>query len=425
VSSDARKCARGRGAGRRSPRSPSTVSALLLAALAAAPGAGCDERERTESRLWTLYDIQRALDENRPIAGGPTLGPGIPASAVITRGADGTDTLTVNPCFAEGKPAAFVTTELWINFSQAPWVQPVYAQLEAGGASPVPLVDRSGAFKNPDGTPKAAPLLIDVGPESHFYSPFWRLDFAVVGPINDIYRYRSTRTMLNAGVPIERGTVRTCPLRPLDREIKGHMNDPTWGTPLPPVPAAEAWLAGKLMGVFDFGPRIVDVVDPAVAGVEGLTEPLPFFQFVVISSAGVPQLKFPRVAGVGPLFSGKAADVDSGPDWAQPHFGGYWHLYGAVLPPSADGFYARGDDGEILHPVAVEAANTAGIDLLEYEGRVALDKTCFDQPDFPVSCYWLDSQARVEGALGAANLIPTEISGTCPFVFYDKKPVRR
>jgi hypothetical protein len=56
---------------------------------------------------------------------------------------------------------------------------------------------------------------------------------------------------------------------------------------------------------------------------------------------------------------------------------------------------------------------------------VALDKTCFDQPDFPVSCYWLDSQARVEGALGAANLIPTEISGTCPFVFYDKKPVRR
>ena len=67
------------------------------------------------------------------VAGGPTLGAGMPATMLLDRKTDGTLTLKVGAAFAEGKPAAFVTTELWINYGDNVWLQPLYAQLAAAG----------------------------------------------------------------------------------------------------------------------------------------------------------------------------------------------------------------------------------------------------------------------------------------------------
>ena len=99
--------------------------------------------------------------------------------------------------------------------------------------------------------------------------------------------------------------------------------------------------------------------------------------------------------------------------WPQPHFGAFWRVYGAVVPDSAAAFAAADHPGAFV---------PAGVDILEYEGRVALDQSCFNG-DITL-CNWLDSQAKVEQTLGAGSLIATEITGTCPLVFYNKLPVK-
>jgi hypothetical protein len=125
-----------------------------------------------------------------------------------------------------------------------------------------------------------------------------------------------------------------------------------------------------------------------------------------------------RVAAVGPLFSGKAADVgvDAATGWPQPHFGAFWRVHLAVLPATG-GAFDRDEHAGVSVP--------AGMDIRDYQGRVALDTACFNEPTFPGGCTWLDSQAKIESILGASAIVPTQIMGTCPFVFYDKKPVKR
>ncbi|HEY7372323.1 MAG TPA: hypothetical protein VIF57_09210 [Polyangia bacterium] len=329
----------------------------------------------------------------------------MPASAILTTQPDGTDTLNVVPTFAEGAPAAFVTTELWIDYDQV-WLEPGYVQLDS--ANPV------HRLAYPDG--RNSPLIIDVGPDSTFYSPFWQLSTALVGPQSDVDHYRSSRALRDAGVPIAPFVPHACPLRPpnvLGASPGQHPVEPTWKTELDDLPAGDAWLNGEKLGLFDLGPNVFS------ADANGVVEALPFFIFVAADATGAvgPCPMAWRVAGVGPLFSGRAADVgvDAATGWPQPHFGAFWRVYLAVLPAGA-GAFAAAD-----HP----ATNPAGVDLLDYQGRVALDAKCFDQPDFPTGCTWLDSQARIEAILGARNLLATEITGTCPLVFYNKKPVKR
>src|SRR5262249_22992168 len=150
---------------------------------------GCGERHHAEHKIWTLFDALAAARAHTNVAMGPTLPQGLPAAAMVSDKGDGTYTLTVNTGFAEGKPAAFVTTELWVNFDEDAWVQPIYAQYDKLGS---PLPD--------------APLLIDVGPASAFYSPFWGVKVATVE-----HAYKSTRDLLDDHVPItETGLVKTC-----------------------------------------------------------------------------------------------------------------------------------------------------------------------------------------------------------------------
>jgi hypothetical protein len=360
-----------------------------------------------------------AVQSGGTVGQSPTLPDGIPGSDLLEPQPDGSYTLKVHPAFAEERPAAYVTSEIWSGYIDSVWLEPIYAQLASAGPPPQPLVD--------GGTGKQAPRIVDVGPDTTFYSPFWQVNAAVVGEVAADH-FRSSHALLDAGVPIVPLGESTGPLAP--REIAatppgGHLVEPTWGTALDDIVTSDVWLEdegkSELVGLLNFGPNLIRL--DAIPGRGAIVEALPLFLFVS-TAGGTPSalVAEPRVAGVGPLGSGVPADVGVGPKhgWPQPRFGGFWRVTTATLPPAGGPFHADG------HPTAAAAATGAGIDVKEYEGRVALDAACFDDAaHFPGGCTWLDSQARVESLLGAGALAPTELTATCPFVFYDKTPVER
>jgi hypothetical protein len=374
------------------------TAAVLLATLAA----GCGERHHLDNHLWTLFDIQAQLQAGGNVGVGPSMPDGVPASALMTDNHDGTFSLKVIPAFSEGAPAAYVTTDIWVNYDEDDvWPQQLFVQ----------MADADHPLTNADGSP--APVLVDVGPKSTFYSPFWQYEQAVVGPGTDPDHFRSVRDLLDAALPTTPAANHTAPLRPLSvvaAPAGQPMVEPTWQTPLDTLPAEEAWLDGTKLGIFDFGTGLFEIDED-----ELYVEPIALFVFV--GADGTPTPGALWVAGVGDLFSGEEAEVNTDPATGdpQPQFGGFWRLDLAALPGGAGPF-----------DVATHAAAApAGVDLKDYQGRVALDVSCFDAPTFPTSCTWLDSQASIEDALGAANITETEIMQAAPLVFYDKKPVKR
>lgn len=365
------------------------TGAVAIALGAAACGQDADPHP--QMRTWTLFEIQQELERNGNVAIGPTLPEGMPASAILTRGTDGVDRLNTLPCFSEGAPCAYVTAELRVNVPDL-WLQPVYALVTPAGDSVAPLA--------------GAPLLVDVFVGSTFYSPFWELNYAVVPSDTPVDHFTSTRQLFDEHATIKPVAPHTCPLRPLTvRAATDGSQD---------VGEAEGMYNGARAGVFDFGP------DNFKVGPQGLIEELPFFKFV---KPGDDELMAPNVASVGPLFSGRPADVTyDGTGRPYPRFGAWWRIYAAVLPAQAGAFHQ-----DTLTEVQKAAIMTAHPDLVlaDYEGRVAIDATCFADAGFPDACAWLDSQAKVEAALGAANIVRTEITGVCPLVRWGGKPVKR
>jgi hypothetical protein len=395
-----------------SQRTPGVHGAVLAVAITSLSMAGCGPRHDVKHGTWTLFDIQSALHAGQNVAMGPTFPDGIPASAFLTMG-QGFDTLNVVPMFSDGEPAATVTTDIWVNYDEV-WLQPGFVQAtDLSRADPL--------LRNPDQSP--APLLLDVGPKSTFYSPFWQLSYAVVGDV-DPNLYRSTRDIRDAHLETEPIEPRLSPLRPLDVPVLGaapgaHPTEPTWNTALPDIPAGEAWINGQKFGQLDFGPRIFDYEAYEDQGT--IVEPFPLFLFYAADATGalVPLPNAYRVGGVGELFSGATADEDEAAadatGFSQPHFGGFWRFHQAIVPPGAAAFTAG----------ALPGPAPAGVDLKLYQGRVALDAACFARSDFPAGCDWLDSQAKIEATLGTMGIVPTEVLSTCPFVYYDGKPVTR
>jgi hypothetical protein len=380
-----------------SGKSPHRACAAALAA-GTLVLVGCNARERVDHDVWTLFDFETAYEVDGPVAIGATFPTGIPASALLTENAAGALTLKVQRAFAEEKPAAFVTTELWVNYDDAIWLQPLYAQFV--GADLAAQID--------------APLVIDFGPESAFYSPFWQVNYAVVG---DVPGYRSSKDLLDAASLIIPAGMKTCPLRPLDVVGTGLALPMEWDAwnasiSLQNVPVGEAVYEdeerSETVGVFDFGH---DLFELAVGDHGAVVEASPMFLFV--DAGGTALTSEPRVLGAGPV------GVDAASGRPRPRYGGLWRVYQAVLPGSAGPFH--GD----LHTEARAAAMRAGGDPLDYEGRVAIDTSCFDAAanDFPDGCVWLDSQAKLESLLGSGRLVATDVTQTGPIVLYDKQPV--
>jgi hypothetical protein len=355
----------------------------------AAAAASCNARVREERQVWNLYKIEAALDANTPVAASEDLPAGIPASAFLTRSSSSV-TLNVQRAFAEGAPAAYVTTEIWVDYYDAVWTQPLY----------VPAIDAMTLV--PDGR-----RVIAVGPDSSFYSPFWQRNVAVVGNVPSD-RYQSVKKLLDDASQVIPGGMRTGPLHPPD--VIGTLALPkpwdAWNVPLQTVPTGEAVREDEgtveVFGLFDFGPNLFEL---AVEAHGAIVEASPMFVFA--KPDGGLNVEEPRVLGAG--------DVASDPAGPRPRYGGLWRLYKVWLPGTAGPFH--GAD----HPAARDAS---AADPLEYEGRFALDKACFDAAaNFPGGCVWLDSQAQLESVLGEGHLEPTDIMQTGPIVLWQKKAV--
>jgi len=312
---------------------------------------------------------------------------GVPAAQLLERDTDGVVHLKVHRAFADGRPAAFVTTEIWVSYADGVWVQPLYAQSVDGQM----LV-------------AGAPRIIDVGPESSFYSPFWQVNLAVVGDVPGD-RYRSAKQLLDGASAIVPAVPHTCPLRPLDMAGSIALPPPwdAWNLPLRAIPTGEAVYdnegASTRVGLFDFG---VDLFRARADTHDGVVvEELPMFVFA--DADGRLLADVPRVAGAAP----------------RPGAGALWRIYKVTLPRGAGAFHGS------AHPAAV-ASIAADSDALELEGRVALDVGCFDDAaDFPDGCVWLDSQAKLESLLGSASVQPTAMTANSPLVLYDKQAVAR
>src|SRR5438128_1229469 len=77
------------------------------------------------------------------------------------------DGLAVQPAFADARPAAFVTTEIWDGFPRV-WAQPLYV-----------LVTGFDAQQGPRALPGALPIF-GLSPASRFYSPYWQTYYLTV-----------------------------------------------------------------------------------------------------------------------------------------------------------------------------------------------------------------------------------------------------
>ena len=105
----------------------------------------------------------------------------------------------------------------------------------------------------------------------------------------------------------------------------------------------------------------------------------------------------------------------------QPRFGAFTRFYLAYLPDAAAAFDPAANPAAVMRLGALATP----VDPKVYQGRVALNKDCFAADTFPASCTWLDSQQRVEDALGHAGLERTQVSAATPLVFYGGKAIPR
>lgn len=384
---------------------------MLVAALTAAcasPSSATDEPRR----LYTLFDIQAALHEGRMLPAGPAFPTGIAPDSILTRG-DPADTLKIAPAFSEGAPAAYVVTDLWLNFPEV-WVQPWYILVtDWNEKSP-----RQNQLKDAQG--KNTPPLIDVGPDSGFYSAFWRHIYAVVPPGTPPDKYVSSRQLFDDGIPlhfaapwfytVRPATVGLVPAKPLHPILQVEVGNISLGE--------AALIEGATVPYFNVGGTNFRFDDALVV------EETPLFIFVRRDAAGVPiRLGAPDVVGSGPLYARRPADVANG----QPRFGAFTRFYLAYLPATAAAFDLA------AYPLASQRlqALVPPIDPRAYQGRVALngskvaatDVDCFADEMFPDTCRWLDSQQRIEEGLARQDIERTGVTAATPLVFYGGKAV--
>jgi len=302
---------------------------------------------------------------------------------------------------AEGRTAAYVTLVVWLNIPKV-WLQPAYIQVENWPIDPITVPD--------------SPILIDVPEKTLFYSPFWNVDLAVVGPNSNPDQFHSTRELLDANPPVplhfrSSDNYAVSPIGFLPTPVGTHLVDPTWGFDLHDIPIATARFNGEERQLLDMGSGTIR------SDSSGLIEALPLFTFARRGPDGhATVIAAPHVAGVGPSHSGRQPAIFRDPDTGldEPTLGRLWNLVLVVLPPEADAF------ARAAHPAATVPAGT---EIREFEGRVALDSACFDSPSFPSGCSWLDSQSQIEGAIGDSDLIPTLVNVNSVFMSVDQSAV--
>jgi hypothetical protein len=407
--------------------------------------AGCEEQPRKPPA--TVVDLARLQALYRQGAAIPF---GVGADAVFSAGFDpeyflaAPNTISVAGAYTEKVASAYMTTDLWLNFP-AVWIQPMYV-LVNGAGKPVTLT-------NPDGSDSASkPWIFSVGPQSRFWSPYWRVHTVNVGQdkIPDS-RFRSVREVLAANLPITPGPGRLVTIAPPDMApskpetflLPPPAKPETPATPtMPakpfawptswPVTQGQAWLDGQAVSFLDFGTSRFEWNEEG----EVLDQPL-FFFFVQdpTTHAWVSASAIPRIGGTGPLYARRPALAPTG----QPSFGSFWRLWAARLPPTAQVFVPSNPEVMQFHErvarqevqLAEVARDPTGTDpelddaMLRHAFQIVLDRPGHSGKDCVLNaatgtaldqCLWLDSQAAIESNLPRESLLPSEIVVTCPYL---------
>jgi len=400
----------------------SRVVRHLRGALVLAVGlAACDEPRPASPQLWTLFDVQalyaRGAQPTRAIATDAGLPGGVPLGSILE--VDRT-TLAVQPAWAEGYAAAYVTTEVWTNFDQV-WAQPMYVPIRGwAGADAIEVVDANGAWHP----------IFSVGPDSLFYSPFWQIIYVLVpDSIND-GDLTSVGQVLDGGYALYPSIGWVAALSP---------GDVTLGM-MPPMPSGGAlpgqgWLDGAPISFIKFPAAPFWFDDQLVV------EEIPIFHFVFAKADGsLIEPAIPSVLGTGPLYSNRAAPLVG--ELPTAKYSAYWRVYAVTVPLTARVFALPGsqlaldlaEDGlELDAPYGESVLNPVMPSEVELRdtlpGRIAVNPSCFadlalTNPNFSSACGWLDSQADIELLLPTAAIVRTDITVTCPLVSVLGAPVR-
>lgn len=409
-------------------RVEAAVFAALLASLALGLGA-CDAPDaRARPVLLTTADFASRVAAGASPDEGLAPGYGLPGGMLLKSilGTDGK--LALRETFTEGYRSEYVTTEIWAGFP-AVWVQPVY----------IPVMGYAA-----DGTPNRLPIedehpIFSVGLRSAFYSPYWEVHTFEVPAGDDVASFKSVRDVLDRGLNLREGEARTMALvpdsvaPPTPTDLKDPANEfvvPKIGGPT----KRKGLLAGKEIDFLDFngGTFTWDAY--------GVVEEAPIFVWVMRDAKGDLQaLDLPTVAGTGPLYSNRPAQV-WGPKGNVPKYGSYWRLYTVEVPLTAQVFAGPKDETTraalaqwprltaAMYDPTITVANSS-----LYTGRVIVNPTCVadannvepDPKDDPAltNCRYIDSQPKIEHFVPGAAIVRTDILVTCPFVSYRDAPV--
>lgn len=297
------------------------------------------------------------------------------------------DAVVVHPAFAAGDVAAFAITEVWENHPD-PWVEPVYQFVEEFDAD-----NPFGRRKTSGGKP--VPGLFGVGTDSTFYSPFWRLQFAVAGSdpgpftnVHDITQYA-----------MHRGPVVICPIVP-DGVRLSAARRPLSGDVFPDVAVGPAYVNGALVSYLDFGPNR-QVANAYEDGADGTVTAADLYVWVSLAADGTRTLlELPPVLP------------------AEAHEHAYVRRVDVVLgdrpvfvPAALTALRAKLVAAGVTVPPADPAISAAV--AARYALRVAAEDTCFSAAaNFPQGCEWLDDEARVVKLTPANRIIETLVTYT-------------
>jgi hypothetical protein len=306
--------------------------------------------------------------------------------------------LTIFPAFSEGKPAAYMTTEVWQNFDQV-WVQPLYV----------------------DSTRSNKPIF-GIDATSRFYSPYWQVFLYALPPGKE---FRTAKDVLDARVDLVPNTAKFCaitrdsalaaaqqqgdaaPIRPLTGET---VTAPKNGS---------AYAEGNEVSFVDLGNAQRFTFDPRTL----VVEETPLYAFALPDASGNPQqVDLPRVGGTGPPHRPRCngQGACTGVVGGVPQFGSLWRVYNVFLPPAADVYVpaALPELQQKVRAMGFAAPQTAAPLAPEFTLRVAANgKTCL--AGNPAACVWLDAQNQIESQVVEWRVTKTGTLVTCPLVLFN------
>jgi len=392
-----------------------TVAALAISA--------CSSPPRPAGELRTMSDLVEAARAGDPEANAAValrgqklhwLSEPFGASQVVQEG--DRDGLVVQPAFADARPAAFVTTEIWDGFPRV-WAQPLYVPIT--GFDPL-----NGPQRVPDTN-----WIFGFGTGSRFYSPYWQTWYVTVPASFPASTLRSAEAVVASGLPLTQGPLRYASIVPREVEVAHPLGqDPvhpfTGDTLLARLPA-QAWADGQLVWFIDFGADRFRVNDANF-----VVQEVALFRFALLRADGTPQpIDVPPVVGTGAFRTPRAADAPNG----FPRFGALRHEYLVNLTPVSGqprpGVFVSASRpalreqliagiGSPLVPTPSLAAENIP-EREQYTLRVALDGSCFTLTDFPNSCIWLDTQQAIENNLPVTSFTDLRRFSSGALVFFD------